>query len=121
LEGYKNEIKVIKEKKLTANEAIAKQWEEYSSDQYLTLKSYTIGNYLLETTWDQVYPYNQSCPIDPVTGSRCVVGCGAVALGQILHYWDARFSPTVIVHIFLIVLQTLYLLIFMIRFTTGMP
>ena len=93
LEGYKNEIKVIKEKKLTANEAIAKQWEEYSSDQYLTLKSYTIGNYLLETTWDQVYPYNQSCPIDPVTGSRCVVGCGAVALGQILHYWGCKVFP----------------------------
>ena len=83
LEGYKNEIKVIKEKKLASNESIAKQWEEYSSDQYLTLKSYTIGSYLLETTWNGNSPYNQSCPLDPVTGSRSLVGCGAVALGQI--------------------------------------
>lgn len=93
LKGYKNEIKIIKEKKLIANETITKEWEQYSSDQYLTLKSYTIGNHLLGTNWGQGSPYNQSCPLDPNTGKRCLAGCTAVALGQILNYWNCRVFP----------------------------
>lgn len=93
LERSKNEIKVIKDKKLIANEVVAKQWEEYSSDQNATLKSYSIGSYLLETTWGQSSPYNQYCPLDPNTSQRSLVGCGAVALGQILHYWGCKVFP----------------------------
>ena len=40
----------------------------------------------VETTWDQHSPYNDFCPLDPNTGSRCVVGCVATALAQVIHY-----------------------------------
>lgn len=93
LDGYKKEIKTIKEKKLQADENISKKWVQYSSDDYLSLKSYTIGSYLLETIWNQDSPYNNSCPLDPNTGLRCLVGCGAVALGQILNYWECKVFP----------------------------
>jgi hypothetical protein len=93
LEGYKNEIAIIKEKKLKADDAITKEWEYYSSDDYISLKSYSIDTYLLETTWNQNYPYNQFCPIDPNVSLRCPAGCGAVALGQVLHYWDCKVFP----------------------------
>jgi len=42
----------------------------------------------ITTYWDQDSPYNDDCPIDPVTSDRCVVGCTATALAQILNYWQ---------------------------------
>jgi len=51
----------------------------------------------LETTWSQQQPYtgvpapehdyNMYCPMDPVTGDRCVTGCGPTAMAQIINYW----------------------------------
>jgi hypothetical protein len=40
----------------------------------------------LENNWDQGSPYNNSCPLDPVTGARSVAGCPAVAMAQILNF-----------------------------------
>ena len=44
----------------------------------------------LDTTWEQTGFYDNSCPKDPISiwGSRCVVGCTAVAMGQIINYWQ---------------------------------
>ena len=38
-------------------------------------------------TWDQGGTYNKYCPIDPYDGKRSLVGCGAVALAQLMYYW----------------------------------
>ncbi len=43
------------------------------------------GGWLLNN-WSQNSPYNNSCPMDPVTGSRSVAGCPAIAMAQILNY-----------------------------------
>jgi hypothetical protein len=40
----------------------------------------------LETNWTQNPPYNNQCPIDPVTGTRSFAGCPATAMAQILNY-----------------------------------
>lgn len=40
----------------------------------------------VETRWSQGPPYNAMCPIDPVTGSRSLAGCPAVAMAQIVNY-----------------------------------
>ncbi|MBU1616102.1 C10 family peptidase, partial [bacterium] len=49
----------------------------------------------LKTRWHQGNPnspddnYNQSCPVDPnMTNLRSHVGCAAVAMGQIVWYWQ---------------------------------
>jgi hypothetical protein len=44
----------------------------------------------VETTWRQTYPYNAYCPKDPGTGKRCVVGCVATAMSQIVDYHSNR-------------------------------
>ncbi|TKJ43837.1 hypothetical protein CEE36_01590 [candidate division TA06 bacterium B3_TA06] len=44
----------------------------------------------VETTWRQTYPYNAYCPKDPGTGKRCVVGCVATAMSQIVDYHSDR-------------------------------
>lgn len=46
---------------------------------------------LLETTWNQNYPYNSLCPVVNNGSSdsryRAYVGCVATAMAQILRYW----------------------------------
>lgn len=52
---------------------------------------------LLNSSWDQDYPYNQLCPRDPMNGnSYSLAGCPAIAMGQIINYLrttqNTRFS-----------------------------
>jgi hypothetical protein len=47
----------------------------------------------LDTNWGQGTPYNNSCPQDPDTAALCLVGCNAVALGQVLNYWKCKVFP----------------------------
>ena len=46
---------------------------------------------LIKTKWGQGPPYNDSCPYDVNAGNdynyRCVTGCVATAMAQILNYW----------------------------------
>ncbi len=48
----------------------------------------------LETNWTQSAPYNQLCPIDPVTSVRSYVGCPATAMAQILNYHKSTNNTT---------------------------
>ncbi len=93
LEGYKQEMEYIIKNKLKADDGITAKWENFSREDYASLKSYTVGTHLLETNWGQSGAFNQSCPLDPNTGNRCLVGCTAVAMGQILKYWSCRVFP----------------------------
>jgi len=43
---------------------------------------------LLQTTWDQSWPYNSMCPADNMgSGGHALAGCGATAMGQIMKFW----------------------------------
>jgi len=42
------------------------------------------GGWLLEN-WTQSAPYNNFCPMDPVTGNRSIAGCPSIAMAQILN------------------------------------
>ena len=42
---------------------------------------------LLDDSWHQYAPYNNMCPTDS-TGERCVVGCVATAMSQVMRYWQ---------------------------------
>jgi hypothetical protein len=75
---------------MNANEA---NWARYLSGGEPVPRAITWGPWITFSTWNQDAPYWNSCPMDPVTGERCYVGCGATALSQILNYW--RFPMTV--------------------------
>lgn len=89
IEKYKYEIDKLKEEKQKPDESVQKLWEEYLSG--IQLKSYTIGTRLLTSAWGQYSNYNQFCP------TACPAGCTAVAMAQILRYWECRINPTGIV------------------------
>jgi hypothetical protein len=43
---------------------------------------------LVKTEWSQSPWYNNKCPYDSKAGSRCVTGCVATAMAQIMKYWE---------------------------------
>lgn len=43
---------------------------------------------LCQTRWDQGEPYNRKCPYDSTYHTRCVVGCVATAMAQIMKRWN---------------------------------
>lgn len=45
--------------------------------------------FLVETTWNQNYPYNYFCPEgEGGPGGHCYAGCVATAAAQLMKYWD---------------------------------
>lgn len=46
-------------------------------------------DYLVQTTWNQNYPYNYFCPLaEGGPGGRAYAGCVATAAAQVMKYWD---------------------------------
>ncbi len=66
-------------------------WNSYLDEEPSFLKKVgelaTYGPWL-DTQWGQSGIYNDSCPLDPGTGFRCVSGCVATAMAQIVNYWE---------------------------------
>lgn len=94
LENYKKEISQTKKQGLISNQKTSSKWDSYLNLEInTTLQSYSTGTYLLQTTWAQNSGYNRFCPLYPNTNVRTIVGCGGVALGQILYYWQCRVFP----------------------------
>ena len=56
-----------------------------STVQYWPPAGTTATGGWVETQWDQGAPYNDDCPVDPLTSQRSVAGCPAVAMAQILE------------------------------------
>ena len=45
-------------------------------------------DYLVQTQWDQSYPYNYFCPEDPDgSGGHAYVGCLATSMAQLVAFW----------------------------------
>jgi Leucine-rich repeat (LRR) protein len=80
-------LKVLANALVTANESAG-----YAPEKIHALKT---GRYaiepLIKTLWNQGWPYNYLCPVDPGVAeqnNRTLVGCVAVAMAQIIRYWD---------------------------------
>lgn len=48
---------------------------------------------LIQTKWDQKYPYNIFCPTES-NGMRCVTGCVATATAQVMRYYSHPAQAT---------------------------
>lgn len=80
LRGYEEEIsQAIKENATTSSIPDIKKG----------IRNATLGNKieaLIMTKWDQEAPYYNLCP--QYKGERCVTGCVATAMSQIMYYWQ---------------------------------
>ena len=61
--------------------------ENHMVDRGEDIFDYAASGYMLNTRWGQGSPYNKYCPVDPVTGKRCITGCTNTAAAQIIYYW----------------------------------
>ncbi|MBC8526477.1 MAG: C10 family peptidase, partial [Candidatus Cloacimonetes bacterium] len=61
------------------------EYLEQERDQWPPEGTTSTGGWV-ETAWHQLSPYNDFCPLEPGTDDRCVVGCVATAMAQIINY-----------------------------------
>ena len=73
LDGYSEEISKARENGVVLPKGDA---PAYASRKKI--------NPMIKSTWDQKDPYNDMCVFD---GIRCVTGCLATAMAQIMYYW----------------------------------
>ena len=83
-----------RQSKLIISEDIKKEWQELSkfkSNQEFKAKT-TVEGLLGPIEWNQSMPYNAMCPEDTGTptgyGGHCPVGCSAIAMLQIMKYYN---------------------------------
>ncbi len=80
---------------------------EYASSRGISMQSslreagndYPVISPLVKTKWDQEKPYNDECP--RINGVRCVTGCVATAMAQVMnfHKYPERGEGTVIIEL----------------------
>lgn len=46
--------------------------------------------YMVKATWSQGTPYNNHLVFDAFDGKKCVVGCVAITVGQLMQYWGTK-------------------------------
>ena len=94
LSQYSREITTVVDLDLPAGNQIEGEWarlvgEDAPEPQYLR----TIGP-LVPTRWNQSPRYNNLCPYDSTARERCVTGCVATAMAQVMYYWQYPTTGT---------------------------
>lgn len=78
-------------------EQIAASPEKSTNNRMKSAASYPAIEPMLTTEWNQRYPYNANCPL--INGERCVTGCVATAMAQVLYYHRNRSTDKVLAKI----------------------
>lgn len=107
LDSYADEIKVFENNTIELENEYTKFWNNVfpnKSNNHSSIKSSpeykwvvvsytyndsyysTIVPQLITTKWGQGAPWNTKLPMDTRNGSRCITGCVAVSIGQIVNY-----------------------------------
>ena len=89
LQDFAARIQYGIENQIIADEATARQWELVKTTGRLNEhKSTQAVTPLLTAKWHQGCLYNSLCPTMQGPCDHAEVGCVAVAMGQIMHYWN---------------------------------
>ena len=96
LQGFVEQIQYGVTNRLVADEATAHQWELVQSyGRIKDQRNVTVVQPLVTAQWGQGQFYNSFCPEDASsTNGHALVGCVAVAMGQIMHYWGYPINGT---------------------------
>ena len=96
LELYNNEIQSVQNSGANGIAAFSDQWNRYiygaeNSGKILTV----VVSPLVKSYWSQETPYNNYCP--SYKGSKCVTGCVATAMSQIMQYWNLEATIVILI------------------------
>lgn len=100
LDGYTKEIQYIIDSQQYDDEAILQQWNTLLANAIIAPINGNVGvdPLLGDIKWGQTMYYNDLCPVDstgnPAYGGHAAVGCGAVAMGVLMRYWQFPSTGT---------------------------
>ncbi|MBQ7280715.1 MAG: C10 family peptidase [Bacteroidales bacterium] len=87
IDDYASVIGQIERDGIAQEDGVAAEWHRLlTAGEGKTTKGGVPA--LITTKWNQGAPYNLMCPIDTVRQRRCVAGCVAIAMAQIMKYWN---------------------------------
>lgn len=85
---YASEILSLRETKTEISENQIK-WQDISSGNFSRFDDGRAVDALVAARWNQDFPYNELCPLDPSgPGGRVYAGCVATAMGMVMKYWN---------------------------------
>lgn len=87
LQGYADEIALLRSRGVAPSSLVRDEWETLLKDNGEGPLYAVVVSPLLTTTWKQGSPYNTMCPTDTLN-RRTISGCVAVALAQVMKYWN---------------------------------
>ena len=86
LRNYEHHIAFARDLGEGAMPEVEKEWRALESGMAMEVKSRTSVSPLMTSIWSQNAPYNNMCP-QAEGQSRCVTGCVATAMAQVMRYW----------------------------------
>ena len=89
LKAYDEEVTTAVTQHLDATEEIKAEWKSLLEGDGMVIKTRASVSPLLKTTWGQGAPYNSLCPeISGNSTGHAYAGCVAIAMAQIMNYWE---------------------------------
>ena len=94
LDSYTDEIEAIVANVAEPDAQLQAQWQALMDGSYEPQRGGRSVSALLDNetginNWQQNNGYNYYCPADASgPGGHCYVGCCALSMGQIIHYWE---------------------------------
>jgi hypothetical protein len=86
IQSYQEELSLLRNQPTVQTHPL---WQEIRRGDFSSFQPTRPVSPLLQTTWDQSWPYNSLCPSDASgSGGHALAGCGATAMGQIMKYWQ---------------------------------
>ena len=90
INNYSRNIDFCDERGIMMNDEVVKEWKLLENNELPYAKYDRTVDPLIQTLWNQDYPYNYYAPQcnNYWTGNHCYAGCVACAMSQIMKYWD---------------------------------
>lgn len=90
INNYSKNIDYCEEYGVLMNENVEDEWNLLENNELPAARNATTVAPLIQTMWNQDYPYNYYAPEcnNYWNGNHCYAGCVACAMAQIMKYWD---------------------------------
>lgn len=89
IDGYSQIVNYLTENNVQSSSGNSAQWEALLNPSAIkSVATVTTVGPLIPCLWNQSYPYNYLCPVDPSgSGGHVYAGCVATAMSQVMYYW----------------------------------
>ena len=93
IDNYRRSVEYLNNVGQPLNGEVEKEWKLLENNELPAAKNAKTVNPLIQTLWNQDYPYNYYAPETGGgwwggPGGHCYAGCVACAMSQIMKYWD---------------------------------